>query len=188
MAVLVEALSIVVRRAAISKHYSGGWHQFLDDVPNGTLCYDDELARVGFMTPPDVGNFIAHLESEGLQFVSDGRFQDCAVVDQVNGPTMPVDWLEFAKLPIDESGTKVSACWLFEGPRVAAGVHMPSKELSLATPIGWTYDGSLSAEFQFVSNEDMGDKLRFLRREAGKDVYLDLSTGREAFVSRTTEA
>ena len=58
MAVLVEAISVVVRRDAIGARYPGGWRGFLSIVPNSTLCADDDLVRVGFMAPPDVEAFI----------------------------------------------------------------------------------------------------------------------------------
>lgn len=45
MAVLVEAISVIVRRDAIRGKYPGGWQGFVAAVPNGTLCYDDDLAR-----------------------------------------------------------------------------------------------------------------------------------------------
>ena len=48
MAVLVEAISVIVRRDAINRSYDGGWAGFLSHVPNNTLCADHELARVGF--------------------------------------------------------------------------------------------------------------------------------------------
>ncbi len=53
MAVLVEALSIVVKLSSIELKYEGGWEAFKDAVPNTTLCWDDELTRVGFMVPSD---------------------------------------------------------------------------------------------------------------------------------------
>lgn len=54
MAVLIEAISVVVRKDAIEKRFPGGWDSFLDEIPNNTLCTDGELVRVGFMSPQDV--------------------------------------------------------------------------------------------------------------------------------------
>jgi len=94
---------------------------------------------------------------------------------------MPCDWLEFAHIPFGKSGGKVAACWLFEGPRLAAGIHLPEKSIDLATPDGWTFEGSISERFSFVPNENVGDRLKHLRTESGLDVFLDTSTGREVF-------
>ena len=76
MAVLVEAISVVVRRVAIEERFHGGWREFEAAVPNGTLCADKELARVGFMTPPDVEAFVSHLEMSGLTFARNGQAVD----------------------------------------------------------------------------------------------------------------
>ena len=54
MAVLVEAISVIVRAAAIHQKYPGGWEAFKRIIPNQTLCADNELVRIGFMTPDDV--------------------------------------------------------------------------------------------------------------------------------------
>ena len=153
MAVLVEAISVVVRRIAIDARLTGGWPRFVADAPNATLCADEALARVGFMSPADAKSFIDHLEQHGLRFMVDGTCRDLAVVDQVRGPTMPVEWLEYAAIPYGPSGGKVAACWLFEGPRLAAGVHLPGKSMELAKPVGWRYEGSLSAKFTFVPTD-----------------------------------
>lgn len=185
MAVLVEGISVIVRRDAIDARYSGGWRRFLSTVPNNTLCTDDDLVRVGFMSPSDVETFIRQLEKGGLTFSRNQQSIDMAVVDQVRGFTIPTEWLEFAHLTLKDTNNKVAACWLFEGPRLAAGVHMPSKQMTLATPEGWRYEDSLSANFKFVADKEMSEKLEFLRREDGLDVYLDLSTGKEVYEGRT---
>ena len=72
MAVLVEAISVIVRRDAIDRRFSGGWREFLNAVPNNTFCADEDLARVGFMTPQDVEAFVRRLDCGGLTFVRKG--------------------------------------------------------------------------------------------------------------------
>lgn len=184
MAVLCEAISVIVRRDAIEKRLHGGWRGFECMVPNATLCADAKLARVGFMAPPDVAAFVSHLENEGLTFLRDGRAVDVAVVDQIRGPTMPAEWLEFAHLSLGETGNTVAACWLYEESRIGTGTHFSGGPMELATPEGWAYENSLSANFKFVGNEELEDKMKFLRQEDGVDVYLDLSTGEEVYVGR----
>lgn len=153
MAVLVEAISVIVRRDAIARKFGGGWPEFVSGVPNATLCYDEELARVGFMTPPDTEAYINYLETEGLMFLDkDDQAVDIAVADQQRGLMVDCDWLEFARLAFDTAG-KVGACWLFEEPRIAWGVCLPGKTLMLATPPGWEYENSLSKEFHFAPDE-----------------------------------
>jgi hypothetical protein len=181
LAVLVEALSVVVRRQSIDRSFDGGWTGFVSCVPNATLCTDGQLARIGFMDPKAVEGFVSHLQSRGLNFQSQGTCVDIAVVDQQRGSTMPCNWLEFASIPFGKDGGRVAACWLFEGPRVAAGLHLPRGSLDVATPKGWKYEGSLSERFSFVPAEDVQERLKYIRTEDGIDVFLDTSTDREVY-------
>jgi hypothetical protein len=151
-----------------------------------TLCADDHLARAGFMAPSDVERFVDSLEGAGLTFQSKGKAIDLAVVDQVRGPTIDCEWLEFGRFSFGDSGGKIAVAWLFEGQRIAAGVHFPGESLQLATPKGWMYEGSLSERFTFVEADKEGERLKFLRSENGVDVFLDLATGKEVSRGRTS--
>jgi len=190
MAVLVEAISVIIRLSAINEKFSGGWNTFLDCIPNQTLCYDDELARVGFMSPPDVKNFHQLLIDHGLTFVVDNKAIDFAVVDQQRGLTTECEWLEFAKLPFGEEDSKISACWFFDDPRVSYGIHLRSKDIpmTIAFPPGWNYEKSLSKESGFIPLGQVNDRLQFLRTENGLDILLDKRTGKEVTMGRTSRS
>lgn len=184
MAVLVEAISVIVRRDAIESCYSEGWKGFVRDAPNSTLCADDEIARVGFMDPSDVRSFVLHLELKGLKFLSDGKAVDLAVADQQRGLSTECEWLEFGRLKFGEKG-EISACWFYDGPRHGAGLHLEGRAMQLATPEGWRFEDSLSRRFGFEPTEISGERMKFIRSEDGLDVYLDLASGDEVFVART---
>ena len=173
MAVLVEAISVIVRRPAIAERFEGGWPAFQRAIPNATGCHDDDLARVGFMTPTDVGAFVSMLEAGGLIFRRDGQAVDFAVVDQLHGPTVPAPWLEVATVELFNPPIKVRACW-------PAGQKLGG----IAMPAGWKFEGSLSDRPGFAAKGTEGDRLKFLRHEGGNDVYLDLINGKEVFVGR----
>jgi hypothetical protein len=181
MAVLIEAISVIVRRNAIDRRFNGGWKVFVSRVPNKTLCTDGLLARVGFMDPNAVGRFVGDLRAGGLEFIRSQRCADIVVIDQQRGPTMPCDWIQFARIPFGHAGGKVSAAWLFEGPRVGAGIHFPGLEFDLATPAGWEFEGSLSEQFHFVPTDDSATRYTFLRTDGSTDVFLDQATGKEVF-------
>ncbi len=185
MAVLVEAISVIVRRDAINQRLAGGWSAFQDLVPNATLCYDEDLARVGFMAPDDTRRFIQGLEARGLTYLN-RRHQavDIAVADQQRGLMVDCDWLEFARVPINDTD-KVGACWLFEGPRLAYGVHLTGRFLTLATPPDWEYEDSLSKEFGFAPDGKDAERLKYLRTEDGVDIYWDHEAEKEVFIGRT---
>ena len=182
MAVLVEAISVVVRRDSIDRCFNGGWQGFISCVPNATLCYDAELARVGFLNPDAVGKFLDTLKTGGLTFLRDDKCIDIAVVDQLQGPTRPCEWIECARIPFGNTGGKVSICWLFDEPRVAAGIHLKSLQMKFVTPAGWVFERSISDKSTFVPAEEVASRLKYLRTEkSGADVFLDSSTGREVF-------
>jgi hypothetical protein len=172
MPVLVEGISVVVRRDVIARRYPGGWDAFVRDAPNRTLCADPELARLGFMVPADVEEFVTRLASHGIRFKEAGKALDLVVVDQMNGPTTPCDWIELGRIALQQG--RVGACRL-------AG----SSVVDLATPEGWAIERSLSARFGFVPTGTEKEAMRFLRHENGLDVYEDLQTGREVYIGRT---
>lgn len=173
MAVLVEAISVIVRRPAIAERFKGGWQAFQSAIPNATGCNDDDLARVGFMSPDGVEAFVSMLEAGGLIFQREGEAVDIAVVDQLRGPTIPAPWLEISKIELFEPPLKVTACW-------PAGKKLGG----IALPAGWKFEGSLSDRPSFAAEGTEGDRLKFLQHEDQTDVYLDLVTGKEVFVGR----
>jgi hypothetical protein len=173
MAVLVEAISVVVRRDAVEARFAGGMPAFLQKIPNRTACNDSHLVRVGFMDTRDADAYVGSLESAGLTFRRDDVTVDLAVVIQVKGPTVASPWLEFKN--IDTDGKKLSICWL-------AG-QLPE---GIAVPQGWTYERSFSASGPgFMSMSLIGDRLKFLRRQNGVEVYLDLQTNKEVYSGRS---
>ena len=173
MPVLIEALSIVVKRSAIDEKYPGGWSAFVDSIPNSTLCYDDEIARVGFMMPDDAEAFMKQLQVNGLALLKDGKAVDFVGVHQFDGLTAACDWLEFLHTDLTESGYRVAIC------RVVG-----TSIWAVAAPPNWEYEGSLSQTCG-VGNTADTNHLKFLRHEDGIDVYLNTDTGDEVFVGRT---
>ena len=177
MAVLVEAISVVVRRTAIDAKFPGGWAAFAAHAPNRTLCADGEIARLGFMSPADVEIFVRALEQAGLTHLDGDTAVDLVVVDQMSGPASPSGWLEFGHVELTGRGGKVAACRL-AGSRVA----------SIMLPEGWEYEGSLSHTYGFIPAGEVDKSLEFLRHENGVDVFLNRLTGQKVYIGRTGEA
>ena len=183
MAVLIEAISVVVRRDAIEHKIQGGWNSFLEVVPNRTLCFDDFLARVGFMSPVDVEKFCSDLQSLGLAFVENELFIDIAVVDQRQGPTLQCDWLQFKRVEFFKPAMKIAACEFitpFGSPE-----NPEDRSLTVSFPQNWTYENSLSKKNHFTATEEISSRYKFLRHENRVDVFLDLETGKEMYMSRS---
>jgi hypothetical protein len=174
MAVLVEAISVVIRRETIEARYPGGWAQFVADAPNHTLCADANLARVGFMHTSDVQQFVVGLEQFGMVY-REGVARDLIVVDQQFGPLASCPWLDFGHVHIGSTRTH----------RVAAARTAGDLSFRLFTPDGWVYTGSLSETYGFVPHGQEDKGLRFLRHEGGIDVYHSELTGKEVYIART---
>jgi len=128
------------------------------------------------MAPPDVQEYVEFLRSQGLIFLSDGKFADIAIADQLTGLTGPCEWLEFNLFVFGASGSKIAVCAL-----------LGSDPREFFTPEDWEFEHSLSKTYGYVLCERMDESLRFLRRENGLDVYWDLSKGREVYIGRTTD-
>ena len=172
--VLVEAISVVVRRDAIERSYRGGWPGFVSAVPNKTLCMDAYLARVGFMNPIDVNGFLTTLAGSGLTiFDGTGSCVDLVVIDQRSGPTARCHWIEFFRVP-------------FEAGAVGAARLKGDRGNKLACPEGWSYESPLSRTAEFFPGVEPGANHEFLGTENGLDVYRERTSGREVYIGRTT--
>jgi len=175
MAVLVEGLSVVIPVDVVRERYPGGWAAFDAAAPNQTLCADDELARIGFMSPEDVATFVAALRAHGIVYEQDGKARDLVVIDQIRGPLLPCDWVELGDVTLAPS------------KRIAACRKKGSAIEQIVTPPGWSYETSLSATYTYVPKEHLDKSFKFLRHEDGFDVYRNELTGAEAYVGRTAK-
>lgn len=183
MAVLVEAYSVIVRRDSIDSKFTDGWQGFRRTVPNGTLCTEGELARVGFMDSEDACNYVEILEQNGLMYLKDGKAVDIVVCDQIHGPHEECEWIEYGRLPF-EGENKISAAWLYEGRRIGTGLHFKSLNYQLAIPSDWQFEGSLSDTGQFSEPDDFDECMEFLRVENGVEVYWNKNTNKEVYVGK----
>lgn len=194
MAVLVEGISIVVRRDSIDAKYEGGWDAFLDDLPTSPFCHDDEIACVMFMSYLNADTYVDFLETKGLVFLEDGHSIDIAVVDQDEGAKYSTYWLQFVHkwFPVEGADDKVSGCWFLErnplpdsgGVVLPGGFEIGGGYIYFSTPSNWRYETSLSKNHTFYSEEELRQKCKFLRSEGLVDVYLNTETGKELYVAR----
>ena len=175
MAVLIEAISVVIRGEALLAAFGGDWQRFKTTVPNATLCADGELVRVGFMTPDDAKRYIGTLEAEGLRHLEDDEGTDIVIVEQFQGPLSPCNWIEFGHVSLDgDPQQRVATC------RAKGSIVM-----RIVNPLDWTFESSLSREYGYVPHSGIDKTLEFLRHENGIDVYWNKLTGEEVHVGRT---
>lgn len=177
MAVLIECISVILKVESIQNKYPGAWEQFRDDVPNDTLCADNELARIGFMTPTDVEKYIHFLVSQGIVFNKDGKAVEIAVVDQQKGFTITCDWAEFGKINWDGNPKQViSACRL-----------VGSECNQVVTPDGWTFENSLSNNFDFCESDKVDAELELIGKDGSNTVYREKKTGKVVYTGGTND-
>ncbi len=175
MAILIEAISVVIKRSVIDNKFPKGWEAFVENCPNQTLCADSSLVRIGFMSPVDVESYLMQLEKKGFIYLQNDEAIDLAVVDQQQGVSVDCKWLEFGHVNLSgDSSRKVSAC------QMVGGLGEP-----LFTPDGWEYEGSLSQTFMFAPTEHIDKSLEFMRHENGLDVYFNKLTGKEVYLGRS---
>ena len=174
MAVLVEGISVILKASSITSKFPGGWQGFKEAVPNNTLCADSEVVRVGFMSPEDVESFVRKMEEYGFSYQHEGEAEDLVVVDQIKGPMVPCDWIEFGKVDWqDDPQKKVVVCFM-----------IGTKIDQVLTPDGWEYDRSLSKHFTFVPTNERYEKTVFIENRDGNEVHIDLATGKEVYRGR----
>lgn len=160
MSVLVEAISVIVRKDAITAKYPGGVAAFRADVPNDTFCDDGQIIRVGFMSPEDVQGYIEGLGLAGLTYLSGGMSIDLTVADQQRGLMARCDWAECFRVPIfSDDGPRVTIC-AFEG-KLDGSVELPD---------GWAYEDSLYAGSMFI-HSDASDTAELVSRRNNLETW-----------------
>ena len=177
MAVLIEAISVVIKRSSIDKKFPGGWDAFVQEVPNQTLCTDGTLVRLGFMSPDAVRQYVNSLESYGIFYLENGEASDLVVADMLRGFTVKCDWAKLYHVPFgDDNLGKIAIC---------QGVE--DDDETIFFPDVWEFENSISHKQSsaFIPYEEIEERLEFLRKENGLNVYLDKKTGKEIFISET---
>jgi hypothetical protein len=169
MAILIEAINVVLRLQTLRDKYPGGIEGFQEDCPNRSYCADDHLVRVGFLQPDEMEAFGDQLEEQGLQGMLDGKCVDFVIVDQMHGPTATCEWFEWGR---HVDGFQVG--WL-------AG----TKPGTVVVPEGWTLEDSLNIDA--IEPHDTSrdrDGLEFVREGDEMDVFRDPETGKEVYMPK----
>jgi len=96
MAIYLECINIII---PISKVIDIIGLSEFNEVSTMEMSHDNYLYRTGAMSPFDISQIIAHWKKMGLKPTAKRKgveyWRDLCVVDTVEGPTRPCDWLEF---------------------------------------------------------------------------------------------
>jgi hypothetical protein len=97
MCVLIEGLTMVVRKYDLDTRYPGGTDTFLaeaiepDPGPRFACNTDEHRVNVGYYTPEELADALALLRAQWFADAEEGRVADIAFVDQHFGPSLPCD-------------------------------------------------------------------------------------------------
>jgi len=148
MAILLEAISVVIKVEMIEDKCKGGMLGLLRDVAYLNLPWhmDDELFRIGFMGPDTLFHrFLPALEERGLEFT-----KDWCIVDMMSGPTKPCNWLGFGRQMFFKNGSSLgvsfdsySIAWL-KSKNHSGIVCNDGNEYTIATPSGWSFNTAIT--------------------------------------------
>ncbi len=168
MAVVTDALSVLVTVENLDEIYPGGLNGYIRDVPNSTFCSDGLLTRVGFMTPVDVQIFTERLMAAGLRFQA-AEDSHVGIVDQITGATYYWEW--------------------FETTVISGGIRLArvtgDDQEWIATPDSWTPEESLDLAQGFVPESDLGRSVHAVGElEEDLELFYDENEGRFGFHGR----
>ena len=188
MAILTEALSVIIKDHSLRNKFIEGLEEFLLTIPNNTYCSDGLIHRVGFMTPQDAEAFVRNLQRNGLTFVYENQCIDIAVVDMLLGPTLKCNWLGFARQKFfsgqeqyKHSEDDFSIVWLLSVNGIY-GIPLDNEaECDIAVSQGWTPDKAIYGN-NFIPNEKIKDKLIELGNENGIAKFWFAGTGEVVYV------
>lgn len=203
MAVLIEAINIVVNNNAIIKDRNIE-EQFLKNVPSQTYCSDGLLHRFGFMDQISINNYIHYLTKDlGLTYLDENnKAIDFVVVDMLEGPTTDCDWIRFKRAKLfdhredfDKYDEDFSVAWRrgdFEGKdneyivEIEQGESVDDHyfyEEDIATPYGWSPDDAIYTSTYHPSHKK---DLEEVSRTEYEITYKNKETGEVHDVERRT--
>ena len=172
MPVLIEGVSVLLKKGAIHERYEGGYGRFIFDIQDqGGLCISDQLVRVGFDTHALAREYLQLLAIRGLKIMllneENPNNTDAMLVDQVFGPSFRVYWLDFIHLDTNpdvkknnklkkdqlkeyalESITIAATNWEVEKKEEARIVGWNKDEIGF--PVHWEYKKSKSMALEFM--------------------------------------
>jgi hypothetical protein len=159
VSIVITALSVVVPVKTLDALWPGGEPANRAAVPNRTYRCDGHLTAVAFMTTSDLGAWVeGPIQKHGLTYVRGDQDVDLVVVDQMQGPVIRYDWLEF----------RPGSTW--SEARFAGAPEVP-----LAGPPGWSPD---APGVTFNSPAEIAEHFEFIELRDRQAVFRDDRTGK----------
>ena len=174
MAVLIEAISVIIKVESILSIFNNNIDKFESMIPNNTVCSDNELYRIGFMATSDAFNFVKNLENVGFVHLENNLSQDIVLICQKNGFYSECEWAECYNYKM-KTDKFVVGCRIKEG-----------KEDRLFLPESWTYESSLYCQGDFIESEDkISETHTLIEVKDNVSKYINNDTGKIVYIGRT---
>jgi len=106
MPVLIEGVSVLLRKGSIHERYKGGYAQFLFDLNEYvSFTASNQLLCVSYKTHDEARRLLKMLACNGMRVAlineEDPSRTDAVLVDQVFGPSVRVWWIDL--IPVSRS-------------------------------------------------------------------------------------
>ena len=106
MPVLIEGVSVLLRKGSIHERYKGGYAQFLFDLNDYvSFTASNQLLCVSYKTHDEARALLKMLAEKGMRVAlineEDPARTDAVLVDQVFGPSVRVWWIDL--IPVSRS-------------------------------------------------------------------------------------
>ena len=148
MAVLVEMISVIIKRGSIENVLSSTQYmELLDYVLQNPSCMDEDVLCIHMQSPMLTSSFVDFSKECNLNW---GK--DFIVVDQNDGPTTKCEWIQHTTVGADEP---MAIAVFFDGPKdFGDGLYIKDKDnFGVAVPRDWKYDGSMSQGHKIIPLE-----------------------------------
>ncbi len=190
MAVLTEALSVIIKDSSLRTKFIGGIMEFFKTIPNNTYCSDGQIHRIGFMRPQDAEAYIRHLERNGLIYLFGSHCIDIAIVDMLKGPVVNCKWLGFSRQKFfsgskqyQHSEEEFSISWLLHKSGVYGIPLNDNRECNISVPWKWTPDKAIYGD-NFIPSEKVNDSLIEIGSDKGVVKYIYAATGQFVYIGK----
>jgi len=164
MPVLIEGVSVLLRKGSIHERYEGGYAQFLFDLSDYvSLTTSNQLVCVQYKNHEEARALLHMLASKGMRIAlineEDDRKTDAVLVDQVFGSSVPVYWIDLiplvrpraveGKKDTPEENILIAATYDEIDEREELRIKNWDKN-EITYPQDWVYERSKSLDLEFL--------------------------------------
>ena len=128
MAVLVQAVTVIIVNSALEQRFPGGLRAFEQSWSGPTYCSDGRISAVAFMSLEDARRFTTLLAARGFADPWATPARDIAVAIQGQGLLTPADWLKVDRRALDETPN---------APEVTTARLVGEELETFSAPPGW---------------------------------------------------